>query len=350
MTRSAGSWAAGAFAALAALLLLAGVAGAQQSGAPFLGFRLGEESRYALAGPGGRPADRTVQWSIALLEVSEDGSVGTFELTYIAAVARQRLAQGFAEVRVNAHGFPLRVRFGSQRSTALGEIGYTIEYRLENGELAKELLDTGLEVQEIAIDELPGVTLSPPRGLYLYNPLDAACARAFTTAVPPDTETPTSGGPGQVEIEELCGGRELLFANPGLLNLTMPALWETGTGRLDFVALAPTGVRLDLFTGPAAPGGGMSVGGINLLGFLSSGPNPFHDGEAALQPFALAAGSELQQLDVGGRAVDAWLLAPPAPFAAVHVDGDGSIVRLDVPQDAAIEGGTWIRRLRPSEY
>jgi len=322
----------------------------QQSQATFLGFRPGEELRYALEGPEGQPPDRTVQWSIALLEVSDDGAVGTFELTYIVAAARQRLAQGFAEARINAQGFPLRVRFGSQRSTPLGEIGYTIEYRLEDGALAKELLDAGLEVQEIDIDELPGVTLAPPRGLYLYNPLDAACAAAFTTAVPPDTETPTSGGPGQIEIEELCGGRELIFANPGLLDLTMPALWETGTGRLDFVALAPTGVRLDLFTGPPAPGGGMSVGGMNLLGFLSSGPNPFHDGDAAFQPFGLVAGSDPQQLEVGGRPVDAWQLATPAPFAAVHVDGDGSIVRLDLPPDAAIEGGTWIRRLRPSEY
>lgn len=338
-------------AALCVLVVVPGgaVLAAQQPEPTFLGFRPGDEARYALEYEGGQSPDRIVQWSITLLRIDESGSVGTFELTYLVVVAGERLAQAIGEARINPHGFPLNVRFGSERSTTAGSIGYTIEYRFEEKAFRKLLVGADLDSQEIEIDDVADVEASVPSGLYLYNPIDSACADAFMEARVPDDAT-TSGGPGDVVIEELCGGRELIFANPGLLDLAIPAMWQAGTGALDFIALAPTGMRLDLLTGPMNPSGGMSVGPINLAALLGGGPDPFHDGAQALQPFALRSGSDLLQLDLGGRSHDVWRLETPAPFADVYVDGDGSILRLDLPRDSATASPAWIRKLRPSEF
>ncbi len=151
-------------------------------------------------------------------------------------------------------------------------------------------------------------------------------------------------------MDQPCQGREPIFANPGLLSLTMPALWEAGTGQLELLAMAPTGVLSAALMGGGRRGGGgsgISIGGFNLLG---GGPNPFGDAEDAFQMFALTADSELMQIDVGGRSVDVWRLRASAPLESVYVDGEGSIVRLDLPADPETGERYWIRRLRPSEY
>jgi len=89
------------------------------------------------------------------------------------------------------------------------------------------------------------------------------------------------------------------------------------------------------------------VGGFNLLG---SSPDPFGEADDAFQLFALMAASELIQIDVGGRSVDVFLLQASAPLESAYVDGNGSIVRLDLPADPETGERYWIRRLRPSEY
>ena len=323
---------------------------AQDSEQTFLGFRKGEEVRYALEGEGDRH-DRTIHWSITLQEVGERGSEGTFDLSYIAVVAGQSLAQAIAEARVNAYGFPLNVHFTSERNTPMGTVGYSIEYRFEDERFHKQLIGAGSGDQELDLEEYPGVNTSFPRGLFLFNPLDVDCLGAFTVPRPGGEET-TGGGRAEPRIEEYCGGRELIFANPGLLNLTMPTLWEAGTGVLDFFVLAPTGMRLDMLTGPSpgAAGRGFTIAGVPIGALLGRGPRLFEDAEEALQSFGLTADSEMLQLDLGGRMVDAWRLDPPAPFTAVYVDGNGSIVRMDLPEDPSNGGRAWIRRLRPSEY
>ncbi len=328
--------------------------GGQAESRTFLGFREGEEVRYALEGEDDRRQNRTIQWSITLREVGDRGSEGTFELSYSAVVGGQSLAQATAEVRVNAYGFPLYLHYTSERNTPMGAVGYSIEYRFEDERFRKELVGESRGSQKLDLNDYPGVNTSFPRGLYLFNPLAADCTWAFSTPRVV-AEQPTGGGRGEPRIEEYCRGRELIFANPGLLSLTMPALWEAGTGALDFLVLAPTGMRLELLIGPppSVSGGGFTVAGIPLGALLGGGPKLFEDAEDALQSFGLAAGSEMLELDLGGRMVDVWRLDPPAPFPAVYVDGNGAIVRIDLPADPSnpsTGGRAWIRRLRPSEY
>ena len=151
-------------------------------------------------------------------------------------------------------------------------------------------------------------------------------------------------------MDPLCQGREPVFANPALLNLAMPTLWESGTGAVELLAFAPTGVIPMALMGGGGGGGGtgISVGGFNLLGGGSL--YPFGEADDAFQPFALTAESELIQIDLGGRSVDVFRLAASAPLESVYVDGTGSVVRLDLPADPETGDRFWIRRLRPSEY
>ncbi len=322
----------------------------------FLGFRLGEEVRYALEWEGGAGGP-AVQWTLRLEAIDESAATGVFDLTYLdlTRAGGAPRAQAIAEVVINAYGFPLEVNFTSERTTAAGNVGYTIEYLYDEDKYRKELTGGKFKDQEVKLGDYPGIRTSVPSGLYLYTPIDADCARAFAVAARRVEQGnagrgATSGG-GTDEIEEICRGRELIFANPGLLNLTMPSLWEAGTGTLDFFVLAPTGMRLDLLMGnPAQRSSPLAVGGIPIAVLLGGGPNAFNDAEIAVQDFRLVAGDDPLQLDLGGRTVDVWKLDVPAPFSAVYVDGNGSIARLDLPEDPVTGARAWIRRLRPSEY
>jgi hypothetical protein len=371
----------------------------------FLGFRPGEELRYTLESAEadgdealGARSERNrmyTAWSIRLEEA--DGETGVFELSYevgrVSGFADSPrgefitiLARNLATAWVNAYGFPTKVRYTSQRYTPRGGIEYTIEYRYEDERMVKELQGFDGEQKE-KLDDYPWVDLSAPAGMYLFMPVDAECVgmtRQMRDALtgggrsgggqppggvppggaPPGGQPPVgtppagqpAGGAPQMwqmsgpDMEQPCQGREPVFANPGLLNLTMPALWEAGTGTIEFLAFAPTGLDLAAMMGggPSSGGTGFTIAGMPIFG--GSGPSPFGDGEDAFLPFALTAESDLLQLEVGGRTVDAFRLDASTPLDSVYVDGEGSIVRLDLPADPETGERFWIRRLRPSEY
>jgi hypothetical protein len=354
----------------------------------FLGFRPGEELRYTLESTGGEDSRTHTAWTIRLEEI--EGDLGAFELSYevgrISGFAESRqgefitlMARTLATAWVNAYGFPTRVRFTTQRNTARGGLEYTIEYRYEDERIVKRVEGFSGEQKEKLDDHDGVVNRMAPSGMFLFMPAEAECvgmARQMVEAtsgtgqpgggqpqgglppggMPPGAQ-PSGGAPAMSsmraqppDIEQPCRGREPVFANPGLLNLAMPALWEAGTGNIELLAFAPTGLDLAALMASAqgSGGSGFTVGGIPIFG--GGGPNPFGDPEDAFQSFALTADSELLQIEVGGRAVDAFRLNAPAPLEAVYVDGNGSIVRLDLLVDPETGEHLRIRRLRASEY
>ncbi len=376
----------------------------------FLGFSPGEEIRYELERADGQRRGMRTIWSIRLEEVDPESGLGVFALTYEMGGFRRSSgsAQGqpgapmgrtTATAWISPYGFPTRVKFTTQRNTPMGGLEYTVEYRYENERFIKELEGSDKD-QKAKLDGYRVIDLDIPAGVYLFMPIDAECVGAARQArgnrgggrsggggggSPPGGGGGMGGGGGRGggggggmgggggggggggmgggggrggggrgNMDQPCQGREPIFANPALLNLTMPALWETGTGQLELLAMAPTGVLPGALMGGGNRGGrggggsGISVGGFNLLG--GGGPNPFGDAEDAFQMFALTADSELVQIDVGGRSVDVWRLQASAPLESAYVDGDGSIVRLDLPADPETGERYWIRRLRPSEY
>ncbi len=354
-----------------------GAAGAQSVDAEtFLGFRASQEVGYILERADGEPLGVRAVWGMRLDEF--DREVGVFGFTYEAAELDRSADSGEIQggtlmsrttgtAWINRHGFPTRVRFTTQRNTPMGGIEYTVEYRHENDRFVKKL-DGGDKHQDVKIDDFVGIDREAPAGLYLFMPVGAECiaaARRMRDIQGSGGNSPAGGGTSSgagggglslsaktalAKMDLPCRGREPAFANPGLLNLTMPALWETGTGSLELVVMAPTGIHASVLMNPANRGGGtgFSVGGMSLLG--GSGPNPFNDADDAFERFSLTAEGDMLQLEVGSRSVDAWRLRASAPLESAYVDGNGSIARLDLPADPDTGERYWIRRLRPSEF
>jgi len=349
----------------------------------FLGFRTGEELRYTLERADGELSRMYTAWRIWLAEADQE--IGVFELSLeVGRVGGSPdsprgqvitlTARTLATAWVNAYGFPTKVRFTTQRNTPMGGIEYTIEYRFEDQRFVKELQGHD-DDQKVELDDFRAVNLNTPAGVFLFMPVDAECVAAARQmrgdpgssgggGQPPGGATPSGGGGGRPsggggmggmgggrpDMDPPCQGREPVFANPALLNLVMPALWESGTGAVELLAFAPTGVIPMALMGGGGGGGGtgINVGGFNLLG--GGRLYPFGEADDAFQPFALTAESELIQIDVGGRSVNVFRLAASAPLESVYVDGNGSIVRLDLPADPETGEQYWIRRLRSSEY
>ena len=149
----------------------------------FLGFSPGEEIRYTLERADGERSGLRTTWSMWLKEF--DREAGVFALTYevggAGRSAGSRQAQGgtlmsrtTATARINAYGFPTRVRFTTQRNTPMGGLEYTIEYRYENRRFIKEL-EAGDEDQVAKLDGYRVIDLDTPAGMYLFNPIDAEC-------------------------------------------------------------------------------------------------------------------------------------------------------------------------------
>ena len=324
--------------------------------ATFLGFRTGREIRYVLESDGPSSGIRST-WGLRLEEFDRNG--GIFGLTHetlrdVGAGGRggQPIRLSTATAWINAYGFPTRVRFTTGRATPMGGLEYTVDYRYEDERFTKKLEGRSKE-QEVDIDDNGVVNRASPSGMYLFMPVDAECiatARRLRDLDAGDQSIYYRGGNRSrgSNMEEPCRGREPIFANPGLLNLIMPALWEAGTGALDFLAMAPTGI--DAFTvlvGNQAGSGGINVGGFSLF---DDGPDPFDDGDDAFQMFGITTDSDMLQIDIGGRSVDVWRLKASAPLESAYVDGNGSIARLDLPADPETGERFWIRRLRPNEY
>lgn len=330
--------------------------------AAFPGFEPGREIRYVLEGEDGLARALQSVWSIRLTGIEESG-VGVFDLNHRFG----DFGPGYggaggpgtsARAWIDPHGFPLRVEitrgWGAVGSDPSGGV---IEYRFEDGHYIKELrADQLREEQGIGLPEHPGLDPGVPRGLYLFMPLGADClvetvsARAGSVQGRGPGAGP-SGGAGGEDDGPPCRGREIVFANPGLLSLTMPALWEAGTGEHDFAYLAPTGLDPSaLASAGRRPGGtNFSVGGVPL-GDLLFGPDIFGDAEDAFGTFRLAAEGGLVDLDLGGWTESAWEFDAPEPVDVVWVDGSGGIVRQDLASDPETDRRLSIRRLRPSEY
>ena len=150
---------------------------------------------------------------------------------------------------------------------------------------------------------------------------------------------------------------EPLFANPGLLSLIMPAVWETALGVLDMRFLTPLGPTLF----PHSEEGGLPIG-ISPNGMVSFDGNPLDwfggDDEEQLDPKSAEANydgfvvelGERASTEVAGRTLDTWSVSI-GDLGVLQVDDEGKVVRADLDADAGSDiVARWIRVLFPSEY
>lgn len=360
------------------------VAERQQSTAAFLGFESGEERRYALGPPEELYAGERATWAMRLREVFADPPHAIFELAHVwdrgrrtqreFAIGTVTHVQSAGELRVNAHGFPLEMRFETERHLAgMGEEIYSVRYRFEDGGYMKHIAAGGRDLEHrtrhLSNDDLD---LDIPGGMYPFG----AAAMACLLTQPPETtyapgvlpgrpgggNTPPVAPTGNVRFAAEVTCKEPLFANPGLLSLMLPALWEAGTGELEFVVLTPAG-----YFGMPGVGGGGALPGMSVM----MQNRPF-DSQEASHPRTNSDIEELRyrdrvRVDVGVRTLDAWLFEGMRDFDAVYVDDDGVVLRVDLAAPAAMalprsgaladvdpgladQRDLWIRLLFASEY
>lgn len=362
-----------------------------QTSSTFLGFELGEERRYALGPPELLYAGEQAIWSVRLAAILAEPPDAVFELSHswqryeasssppVGTITR---IDSHGELRANAHGFPLEVSFDTSRRLAgLGEERYTIRYRFEDGEYRKHVVKDGNDLEHrVRLRRNDELDLGVPTGLYAFSPAPLECAlapprfsREPASGSAAVRSPPTGAASGMTRLDRDGECLEQLFGNPGLLSLLLPALWEAGTGTLEFVVLTPRGP----FGMPGWSAGGgsrrSSSGGSSpgTRGVSGGKPADHFDAELAMSPRVNSDVEELRYVDrvrveVGRRTRDAWLFEGMRLFDRVYVDDDGVVLRADLAarmgSDAPVDlysaqGPTrmdtrelWIRLLYSSEY
>ncbi len=353
---------------------------ASQESPSFLGYRVGEERRYVLGPPQELFAQEHASWSIHLRELLGDPPTGVFELTHLWQRAASRSAppiglvvrvDSAGELRVNGYGFPIELRFTTERQLAgLGVELYTIRYRFEDGTFHKHTTMGGVDLEHaVKIRHNDDLDLSVPTGLYASAPTALNClftqqffSVAGSAAVPqqgsigsnPSLVSPTDSIRGAEDAQ--CS--ESLFSNPGLISLMLPVLWEEGNGEHRYLVLTPAG-----------PFGMPGLGG-QALGMSAQSRGAGFDSRQSADARTNSDIDTLRyiervRVDIGRRKRDAWRFDGMRAFDALYVDDDGVVLRADLATrvsnamslnglatefDPMDDRPLWIRLLFPSEY
>ena len=373
---------------------LATLVAAPGQGEKFLGYEVGEERRYVLGPPESLLRGEMGMWSIRLEEVYQtDGEPeavfalqhewqGPQPITEVPLRTVMRV-QSEGTVRVNAHGFPLLIRYQTVRHLAgMGNEGYTIDYQIEddNRRYEKRTTKEGERwYQNVPIRNHDTVDRDVPAGLYAFLPVAPGCMdrhiatyqlqgnvlpQPKSAASPP---SPQAMGPTTLKVADNADCEESLFANPGLLSLAMPALWEAQGERqyVFFTPIGPVGEPVGGVTvgipgaGPPTGIGGLGPGGIPDPRMPNSMPGSMPNSAPRVGGLPLSPSSyhEIETLTfierisvrVGSRTRDAWRIEISNDVGPIYVDDDGIVLRIDLPPLAG-SGERYLRKLWPSEF
>ncbi len=355
----------------------------------FLGYEIGEERRYVLGPEESLLRGEMGFWSIRLEEVFRGGEglpEGVFALEHrwqapqpavgnppLRAIMR---VQSEGTVRVNRYGFPLMIRFETLRHLAgMGEQAYTIDYAIEDENRRyqkRTTIDGERWYQNVGIRNHDTIERKAGAGLFAFLPTAPGCLdREIITyngqgsSMPQPRSAGSQPGaqmtpPSTLRVVNNADCEEALFANPGLLALGMPMLWEA-QGEREYVFFTPIGPMRESQTnigirypgqpyGPGAvtrqPGmGGSGMGAPSSMGRLEGDPlsaGDYHEIETL--KFI-----ERVSVRVGARTRDAWLIQMSDDAGPIYVDDEGGVLRIDLPPvpDAPER---FIRMLWPSEF
>lgn len=352
----------------------------------FFGYEEGEERRYVLGPPDALSGGEGGAWSIYLRELVGEPAEGIFELTHEWHRAETRAELPFGtitrivsegELRVNGHGFPVAVEFKTERHLAgMGDQIYTIRYRYEGGSYRKQISAEGKNLSHTAmIRGHKTLDRSVPSGLFALVPTAPDCslavpvgARRMARVVPPTRKSAGVTPPPIVQPTRFADNsscRESLFANPGLVSLMLPELWEQGTGEREFLLMTPAGPF-------GMPGFVSGTGIVATVGPAAAASGSGFDFTRAASPDTNSAIERLRyiervEVEVGMRTREAWLFDRMGDFEAIYVDDDGVVLKIDLSERSmfglsgsealvtvdptqANRGRLSIRLLFPSEY
>lgn len=374
---------------------------ASQAGAVF-GFEPGEERHYVLGPPEALQRGESARWSMQLLEVQGTGRDlrATFALQHVREAPREQNvawrpgevthAQVDAELLVNAYGAPLFLSYTSQRHIFdVGDELFEVEYIFREGRYKKRVMVQGTDWDfDIDLIEHPDLDARLPLGIFAFAPDSLHCMEWLVgTLIVQRTGTgdvSAAGASGRSDVvagataagEALTAGAcyesntDPAFANPALVSLAMPRLWEQhGDGeqvlfsplRPDLVRHQGNGIPVTfspIIPGvPNVPGSSILSGvipGLDLSTLLGGGgadgdKQRARDPNRYFFPRRLTL-SERQRIEVGSRKMDALPLRLAGYDGAVWVDDWGKVVRLDMAPLRRDDPPRWVRLLHPSEY
>ena len=303
------------------------------------GYELGEERRYVLEPERSLRSGESAWWSIVLADIQGEGDDTriVFELGHERTEVINDLFGGVngrmqsvtidGRLTVNRFGFPQRLVIDEQLDV-LGETGSlsdlrTTRFTFDGERFVKQVRINGREwTFNISIANHDDLDLGGPVGLYAYVPKALSCL----------------GVRGEVGRPSRCYAGDPAFANPGLLSLALPVMWEEQVNEKDFLFFMPSGVG-------TTPGGLMDM---NRL--MSLERNQLRNNTRYYDRTNLEVREYVERVEIGPRRLDAWLLEGSGEMREFYTEADGTVLKIFIDPHPVTYGERWIRLLFPSEY
>ena len=303
------------------------------------GYKIGEERRYVLEPADSLPAGDSAWWSIVLRDIQGAGDDTRIifdiehERTEIihdifgGVNGRMQMVKVGGRLTVNRFGFPERLTI-SEKHDLYGEVRSGSDTRttlffFDGERFVKQVRINGVEwAFNIAIANHDDLDLGGPTGLYAYVPTALHCLGARSEP----------GRPAR------CPNGDPAFANPGLLSLALPVMWEEQVNEKKFLFFMPSGFG-------TVPGGLMDMNRLKALERDQIGNYTRYYRKTDLK-----IKEHVQDVEIGPRFVDAWLLDGSGSMRDFYIQPDGKVLKVLIDAHPRTHGERWIRLLFPSEY
>ncbi|MCZ6508076.1 MAG: hypothetical protein O7A04_08555 [Acidobacteria bacterium] len=303
------------------------------------GYEIGEERRYVLEPARSLRPGESAWWSIVLDDIEGEGDDTRiiFDLEHERTEVIRDLFGGIngrmqavtvdGRLTVNRFGFPERLVITEQHDVH-GETGSQSDVRttlftFDGERFIKQVRINGREWKfNIEIASHDDLDLGGPVGLYAYVPKALSCL----------------GAPGAVGRPSRCYGGDPAFANPGLLSIALPVMWEEQVNKKRFLFFMPSGVG-------TVPGGLM-----DMNRFMALERDQLRNNTRYYEKTDLEVKEYVQSVEIGPRFVDAWLLDASGEMREFYAEPDGRVLKVFIDPHPVTYGQRWIRLLFPSEY
>jgi hypothetical protein len=303
------------------------------------GYAVGEERRYVLEPQTSLRAGESAWWSIRLDDVYGDGDnvkvifVISHQRSEIirdlfgGASGRMQVVDVESTITMNRFGFPEKVVIDEQHDLS-GETGSqsdlrTTTFTFDGERYVKHVRLEGRDWDfNIAVANHDDLDKEARTGMYAYLPSALNCL----------------GRRGEPGRPRRCADGEIAFANPGLLSVALPVMWEQQVNERDFLFFTPMGV-------------GTSSGGLfNMSAWVRYERDQLGNLTRYYQDIEIEFKEYVEEIEIGPRTVDAWKFDGSRDMREFFTDGSGKVLKVELDPHPVTRGKRWIRLLYPSEY
>lgn len=305
------------------------------------GYEVGEERRYVLEPERSLRAGERAWWSIALEGIDGEGDDMRMKFhleherselirdIFGGEAGRVQVVEVVVQMTVNRYGFPERIVMQEQSDVggqggSLSDVRTTVFTLDAEGErYVKQVRIDGREWRfNIAVASHDDLDFSVPIGMFAYVPTALRCL----------------GVPGEAGRPSRCTEGDTAFANPGLLSLALPVMWEEQVNEKEYLFFMPNGVG-------TLPGGLMDMNRLmrQERDHLRNYTRYFNKKTLEIKDYVVGA-------EIGPRTLDAWMLDGSGEMREVYTEADGTVLRVNIDPHPITRGERWIRLLFPSEY